>query len=276
MGIIDFHVHMGNLFRNRYPSIELSVHQLIDHMNRHDIDISVLLPCESPEAAPGYFLTQEALRARDIYPDRLIAFVSVDPRMPHSTDQIRIFIDRYGCLGFGELINSLPFDDPLNRGIYAICDEYGLPLVFDMNRTYCWDDPQLTRLERCLKEFPGCKFVGHGPAFWAAISADNEGTGGYPRGPVVPGGPVDRLLGEYENLYADISARSGYNAMTRDPQFTVGFVNRHWHKLLFGSDIMGPGWEVPQLRWLEELDVDRRKKEAIAYGNARRVLGLEV
>ena len=273
--VIDFHVHMGNLFRDKHPWSELSVHQLVDHMNRHNIDVGVLLPCESPEAAPGYFLTEHALAARDMYPDRLIAFVSVDPRMPRYLEQIEVFVKHHGCRGFGELINSLAFDDPRNKAIYAKCDEYGLPLVFEINKDYCYDDTKLSRLEACLKEFPNVKFCGHGPGFWAAISGDYDARGGYPTGPVVPGGPVDRLLGEYDNLYADISARSGYNALTRDPEFTKGFVERHWSKLLFGSDIMGPGWDIPQLRWLEEMELSSEIKWAIAEGNARRILGLD-
>lgn len=273
--MIDFHVHMGNLFRHRAPHAPLTAQQLVDNMNRLGISISVLLPCESPEAAPGYFLTDEALRARDLYPDRLIAFCAVDPRMSRCVEQIDAFVKHYGCKGFGEHINSLAFDDPRNIAIYAKCDELGLPLVFDMNRDYCYDDPRLTRLERCLREFPNVKFVGHGPAFWAAISGDNDGRGGYPSGPVVPGGAVDRLLAEYDNLYADISAHSGYNAMTRDPDFTLKFVGRHWRKLLFGSDIMGPGWHVPQIEWLRTADICDEMRQAIAEGNARRLLGLE-
>ncbi len=272
--MIDFHVHMGNLFRYRWPPRPLTAHQLIDIMDRHGIQVSVLLPCESPEAAPGYFLTEDALAARDLYPERLVAFASVDPRMSRCAEQLEVFISRCGCEGIGEVINSLAFDDPRNKAIYAVADHYGLPLVFDMNRDFCWDDPQLTRLEACLQEFPNCKFVGHGPAFWAAISGDYQGGGGYPSGPVAPGGAVDRLLAEYPNLYADISAHSGYNAMTRDPRFALEFVKRHYRKLLFGTDIMGPGWELKQVAWLQSLPVDEEIRDAIAFGNARELLGL--
>ena len=55
--MIDFHVHPGNLYRYNYPDkIGLSVHQLIERMNREGIEMSVLLPLESPEGASGYFL----------------------------------------------------------------------------------------------------------------------------------------------------------------------------------------------------------------------------
>ena len=43
----------------------------------------------------------------------------------------------------------------------------------------------------------------------------------YPEGPIKPGGITDKLLGDYANLYGDLSANSGNNALSRDPDFTV-------------------------------------------------------
>jgi predicted TIM-barrel fold metal-dependent hydrolase len=273
--MIDFHVHLGNLYRHDYPNkIGLSAHQLIERMNREGIEVSVLLPLESPEGASGYFLTEQAIEARDMYPERLIAFLCVDPRQSHAAKQIDVFVKHYGCKGFGEHINSLAFDDERNKAIYAKCDEYGLPLVFEINSGYCYDEVGLPRLEGCLKEFPSVKFCGHGPGFWAAISGDDDGRAGYPKGPITPGGALDRLLSEYDNLYADISAGSGYNALTRDPEFTKEFIARHWRKLLFGTDYMGHNQPLPQVEWLATLHVTSEIRNAIASGNARRVLGL--
>lgn len=274
--MIDFHVHLGNLYRDRYPSQPpLTPHQLIDRMNREGIEVSVLLPLESPEGGWGYFLTEEAVAARDMYPERLIAFVCVDPRYPRVEEHIDVFVKQYGCKGFGEHVNGLAFDHERNKIIYAKCDEYGLPLVFEINKEYCYDEIGLSRLESCLKEFPNVKFCGHGPGFWCAISGDDDRRCGYPTGPIQPGGAVDRLLAEYDNLYADLSAYSGYNALTRDPEFTEGFIDRHWPKLLWGTDYMGANQSLPQVEWLATLDVAPEVRKAIASKNARRVLGLD-
>ena len=273
--MIDFHVHLGNLYRHSYPdNIGLSVHQLIERMNRECIEMSVLLPLESPEGASGYFLTEQAIEARDTYPERLIAFMCIDPRQARVPEQIDVFVKRYGCKGFGEHINGLAFDDERSKAIYARCDEYGLPLVFEINTRYCYDEVGLPRLESCLREFKNVKFCGHGPGFWSAISSDDP-RGGYPKGRITPGGAVDRLLSEYDNLYADLSAGSGYNALTRDPEFTRGFVDRHWHKLLWGTDYMGHDQPLPQVEWLNTLDVAPDVRNAIASGNARRLLKLD-
>jgi predicted TIM-barrel fold metal-dependent hydrolase len=274
--MIDFHVHLGNLYREGYPhKPPLSVHQLIDRMDREGIELSVLMPLESPEGGWGYWLTEDAITARDLYPERLIAFACVDPRYPNAAELIDQFVTRDGCKGFGEHVNGLAFDDELNKVIYAMCDKHGLPLDFEIAERYCYDDAGLPRLEACLKEFPNITWCGHGPGFWSAISGDDDRTCGYPTGPIVPGGAVDRLLAEHDNLYADLSAHSGYNALTRDPDFTHGFVQRHWRKLLFGTDYMGANQPLPQVAWLASLAVSDEIRSAIARDNARRVLGLD-
>jgi hypothetical protein len=55
-------------------------------------------------------------------------------------------------------------------------------------------------------------------------------------GKIAPGGITDRLLSDYGNFYGDLSAISGYTALSRDLKFTPGFLNRHQDKLIFGSD----------------------------------------
>jgi hypothetical protein len=90
--------------------------------------------------------------------------------------------------------------------------------------------------EAMLKAYPKTKFIGHADAFWANISADYANEAAYPAGKIKRGGVTDRLLGDYPNLYGDLSANSGNNALSRDPEFTPGFLERHQDKLIFGSD----------------------------------------
>jgi predicted TIM-barrel fold metal-dependent hydrolase len=272
--MLDFHAHIGNLARESYPDRPaLTPEQMLDRMDRSGIEMAVLQPLESPEGGWGYSLTEDVITARDKYPERFIAFVCIDPRYPRAAELTGIFVTRYGCKGFGEHVNSLPFDHELNRALYAKCDELGLPLVFG-DDLGCFDEPGLPRLERCLQEFPNCKFCGHGPGFWSAISGDDDRTIVYPTTPTKPGGALDRLLAEYENLYLDLSAGSGYNAMTRDPEFTLGFIERHWQRCLWGTDYCLVHQETPQVEWLALLPVTDEVRYAIGEGNARRVLGL--
>ncbi len=129
-------------------------------------------------------------------------------------------------------------------------------------------------------------FIGHAQSWWAHVSAEvppPEETL-YPKGRVVPGGLADRLLSDYENMWADLSAGSGFGALSRDEDFTRGFLDRHRGKLMFATDcpcLDGKGagldrgcfgWRLKDL--LERLAPDDGAREAILEGNARRLLGL--
>jgi hypothetical protein len=273
--MIDIHTHLNITGRLPGDGPPLTAEQLIDRMNREGVDQSCLLPCESPEVSARPFVHEEAISACHRYPERLILFISVDPRAPRCVELIQHYAATYDVKGFGEVKNSLAFDDPLHKQIYAKCNELGLPLLFHSDPTLCWDEVGLPRLEACLQEFPKVSFIGHGPGWWAAISADDDRSGGYPKDPIKPTGAIDRLLGDYANLYADISAGSGYNALTRDSDFTVGFLERHWRKLLFGTDYLRPGQELRQFEWLRSAPLSDEQRGAIADGNARRILGLD-
>jgi predicted TIM-barrel fold metal-dependent hydrolase len=96
--------------------------------------------------------------------------------------------------------------------------------------------------------------------------------GGYPRGKVTPGGAVDRLLETYPNLYGDLSAESGANAIRRDPEFGREFLIRRADRLLFGTDYLALGQEVPQFELLDGLELPDDVQEKIYRGNARRLL----
>lgn len=273
--MIDFHVHLGNLYRTEYPTRPcFTAAQLIDRMNREGVELSVLLPLESPEGGWGWFLTEEAVAARDQYPERLIAFAVVDPRYPHPDRLLEHFVTRCGCRGFGEHVCPGEFDCERNLVLYRKCAEHGLPVVFEINTEYCTDEVGLPRLERCLKDFPEIAWCGHGPGFWCAISGDDDRSCGYPTGKIQPGGAIELLLEKYDNLWLDLSAGSGYNALTRDPDYTVGLVDRWWHRMLMATDYMGVGQKLPQFQWLRELDITDEMRTAIGSGNARKLLGL--
>ena len=106
-------------------------------------------------------------------------------------------------------------------------------------------------LEKCLKKHPKLKIIGHSQAFWANMSADvtSELMKGYPRGKLNGKGAVWHLLENYENMYCDLSANSGYNAVARDEEKGFEFIEKYQDKILFGLDICTeidpchlPGW----------------------------------
>ena len=273
--MIDFHAHMGVLSRECRPDRpNLTAEGLIAVMDERGIDQAVLLPLESPDWGGGYLLVEQALEARERHPERFLVFACADPRFPLALEFIDHLAGTCDCKGFGEHVNGLPLDDPLNLRLYGKCNELGWPLVFEIARPKIgFDEPHLPRLERLLREFPRVKWVGHGPHFWSAISGDDGvQRGPYPKGPITPGGAIDRLMAQYDNLYADLSGMSGYNAMTRDPEFTTGFLERRWRRLLFGTDICYANEPLPIIDWMRAVPLDEAVRRAIAEDNARALL----
>ena len=273
--MIDTHTHLH--YSGRLPDEPrgITAEQMVDTMNRRGIDKSVLLPMETPEYTSSYCLTDWVIEAAERFPERLIPFIHVDPRKGRSLDLIEHFAKHPLVRGFGEFVDPLVFDDPLRTRMYAKCGELNLPVVFFGAGENSLDEVGLPRLEKCLKEFPKTVFIGHGPRWWNAISADDDGKCSYPGTPVKAGGAGDRLLQEHENMYADISARSGYNAITRDPDFTAGFIERNWRKLLFATDYLSAGHEIGHVKWMRQTPMDEAHRQAISEGNARRILRLD-
>ena len=89
-----------------------------------------------------------------------------------------------------------------------------------------------------LKKHPNMKVLGHSQVFWSEISADvtEEIRSRYPRGKVTEG-RISALMREYGNLYCDLSAGSGANALMRDPDFAAKFIEEFSDRILYGCDI---------------------------------------
>ncbi|MBM3216543.1 amidohydrolase [Candidatus Poribacteria bacterium] len=271
--LIDTQVHVGLLY-DRYPP--LTPKMLLDWMDANDIAMSAPLPLESPEAVSYYITSFEMIALAKEHPDRFLPFCVMDPRMSTSgaKEGPRNVIRRYvemGAVGFGEVIPPLPIDHPLQMDVFAACDEFRLPVVLHMDSQYCTDNPNLDGLERVLRAFPSSVFIGHGPGFWAPISGDvtEAQMGAYPKGPVRSGGAVERLMTTYANLWADLSAGSGHNAIARDWEHGKGFLERHHRKLLFATDYLYPGQPIPHFEMLAEAGVSTAARERIESANAR-------
>jgi hypothetical protein len=122
--------------------------------------------------------------------------------------------------------------------------------------------------------------IGHCPGFWAEISAEVSlrDKFGYPPGPVRKEGSLVRLLRSYPNLYADISARSGLNAISRDREFGARFLNEFHDRILFGTDVCfaGPEERIPTLQHLKGLlgagKINPEVFDAITGTNALKIL----
>jgi predicted TIM-barrel fold metal-dependent hydrolase len=174
-------------------------------------------------------------------PGRFTWFASADLAQPAGIDALTQAV-KAGARGFGEMKLHLATDGPEFRRGYALAAELGVPILIHfqevdhMPNEGTWSTGFATKFESMLKAFPKTTFIGHADAFWANVSADYHNEAAYPAGPIVRGGITDRLLGDYPNLYGDLSANSGNNMLSRDAAFTRDFLGRHQDKLMFGSD----------------------------------------
>lgn len=275
---VDVHTHLGQTWNHTEP---LSAEGLLAWMDQHDIAQAVVLPLVSPESS-AYPLTPDfVLAATKPHRDRLIPFCSVDPRTSYSGGKqgLKDMLRRYaeaGAKGFGEHKPGVRMDDERNMVIYDVCGELNLPVLFHLDQLRNLDEPGLPGLERALKENPQTKFIGHGPGWWASISGDITAAdlARYPDGPVKAGGAIDTLMEKYPNLYGDLSAGSGARAISRDPEFGRAFLIRRADRLMFGTDYLSPGQDVPQLALFRSLDLPAEVQAKVFRDNARQLLGL--
>ena len=174
-------------------------------------------------------------------PGRFTWFNSYDVSQPDA-ERVLAQAVKDGAQGFGEMKFHVAADAPEYRRIYALAADLGVPILIHFQEVDhfpsegTWATGFARTFESILKAYPKTTFIGHADAFWANVSADYRNDAAYPSGPVVRGGVTDKWLGDYGNLFGDLAANSGNNAMSRDPAFTADFLKRHQDKLLFGSD----------------------------------------
>jgi predicted TIM-barrel fold metal-dependent hydrolase len=174
-------------------------------------------------------------------PGRFTWFNSYDVSRPDAEEVLTQAV-KDGAQGFGEMKFHVAADGPELRRAYALAADLRVPILVHFQEVDhfpnegTWATGYARTFESILKAYPKTTFVGHADAFWANVSADYHNEAAYPAGPVKRGGVTDRLLGDYPNLFGDLAANSGNNALSRDPEFTADFVRRHQDKLIFGSD----------------------------------------
>jgi uncharacterized protein len=272
--ILDLHQHTP--YNNRLRDLVLA------HQNQHRVKTTVMLPGE------GWMLkiiggNRECAAFQAAHADRYVRFASADPAESRAIDVLRGNIQR-GAIGIGEMKYHVAVDSPEMHRVYKLAEEMQVPVLLHFEyETY---NTGFERFDKVLKAYPKVNFIGHAQTWWGNISAGLDQLDLYPKGPVKQGGLTDKLLGDYANLYADLSAGSGLNAITRDPEFYRGFIARHSAKLLWGSDCDcndGKGGGIRSgfclaersLALLRKLAPDAATYRKIVYGNAARILKLK-
>jgi predicted TIM-barrel fold metal-dependent hydrolase len=188
-------------------------------------------------------------------------------------------IEKYLKLG-GVVIAEQKFgidcDSPAMQKIYQLAADYRVPVL--MHWQYNMYNYGFERFYKMLEKYPRTTFFGHAQTWWANIDKNYTNQAGlYPKGKVTPSGLTDRYLSDYPNMFGDLSAGSGLNALTRDEEHARDFLQRHQDKLVYGSDCndwasSGPSCQGAQtIAAVRRLAPSKAIERKLLYENAKRV-----
>lgn len=276
----------------------MNIHDAVRNMDEQGIGAAWLLTWEAPVDEYGagdhrYMSPHQlglpfadVIHATELYPDRFVAGWAIDPRRPNAIDRLRAAVDTYRVRVYGELKLRMSYDDLDLIAMYLACGELHLPVLFHLElelpnpggrsvgtasgggRPY-WYGGEFDVLERFLARCPETTFIGHASGFWREISGDGPTLREmYPRGPIQPGGRLTGLLDRFPNLWCDLSAESGFNALSRDPENARSFLQRYSDRCVFGRDY----FDDRLRQFLLGLGLADEVLAAIFSGNALRLI----
>jgi predicted TIM-barrel fold metal-dependent hydrolase len=224
--VIDIHQHTNYSGRTD--------EQLIAHQRTMGIAKSVLLPAGSTgglAAGAGGNDTVVAISRR--LPGEYKFFANELPDIPE-TKKVLEKVLKAGAIGIGEQKFHVECDSKAMQLVASIAAHHGVPVLMHFqHETY---NLGFERFHKMLEQFPRVNFIGHAQTWWGNIDKNHQQAVMYPKGPVTPGGITDRLLTDYPNVYGDLSAGSGLNALLRDEDHAREFLKRHQDRLIYGSD----------------------------------------
>jgi Predicted metal-dependent hydrolase of the TIM-barrel fold len=237
-GVVAAHLHAqsppdwGGPVLDTHLHLRANADACFTHMQGCGVSNAVLLTSAGDQ--------DRAKQEMERRPGRFARSVRTDPTLPDADKVLRDAL-KGGAVSIGEMKFHVALDSPEMRRVYDVAAEMKVPVMmhiqvfphFKGELPYNTGYPQF---DKVLRAYPRTMFIGHGDLFWAHISADVPADRGYPAGPIKTGGLTDKWLSDFPNLYADMSANSGNNALSRDTGFTRDFLVRHQSKLIFGSD----------------------------------------
>ena len=275
--------------QERIPIIDIHQHThyskrtdeaLVAHQRKMGISKTILLPAGSKYGlAAEAFGNDSVVAVAKKYPKEYVYFANELPDIPEARAVIEKYL-KMGAIGIGEQKFPVEADSKHMQLIADIAKEYKVPVL--MHFQHGEYNYGIERFHTMLEKYKSVNFIGHAQTFWSNISKDTDQKVMYPTGKVTPGGITDRLLADYPNMFADLSAGSGFNAFNRDRDHGREFIKRHQDKLLFGSDCND--WEGEgkkcigsnQIAQMKELCPDTKILRKIFYQNSSKLFRIKV
>jgi predicted TIM-barrel fold metal-dependent hydrolase len=280
--IIDIHQHLG--YSGRPNEV------LLAHQRAIGATTTILLPAGRPvNTASTHEGKSNGLDAQALGNEACYQFAKAHstgfafganevPDIEGATKEIERYLDR-GALLIGEQKFGVECDSPQMERIYLLAQAHRVPVL--MHWEFEKYNYGFERFYKMLDKYPGVNFIGHAQTWWANIDKNQHDQSVlYPKGPITPGGLTERYLSDYPNMYGDLSAGSGLNALTRDEDFTREFLTRHQRKLVYGSDCNdldggGPKCLGAQIiAAIRRLAANKTIERQLLYGNAKQLVRL--
>jgi uncharacterized protein len=268
--VVDIHQHTNYTGRDDAT--------LIEHQRRMGVAKTVLLPAGRRFGlAAAAYGNESCLAIVKQHPGQYYFFANEAPYADEAGEVIEKYLE-LGAIGIGEQKFHILCDSPYIDRIARIAADYKVPIL--MHFEHGAYNTGIERFHNVLEKHPRVNFIGHAQTWWGNIDAKLDRRDLYPKTKVTPGGISDRLLADYPNMFGDLSAGSGNNALTRDEDHAREFLKRHQDKLLFGSDCNdreGQGENcigTRTLAVLRRLAPDGNVLQKILAGNAHRIMRL--
>ena len=277
--IVDIHQHLN--YTGRPDEV------LLAHQRAIGVTKTILLPSGRPvDRASTHKGVANGLQAETLGNEACYQFATAHsgayafganevPDLAGTTREIERYLKR-GAVLIGEQKFGVECDSPEMQRIYALAQAHDVPVL--MHWQFKMYNYGFERFHKMLEKYPKVNFLGHAQTWWGNIDKKHsDQTVMYPKGPVTPGGLTDRYLSDYPNMFGDLSAGSGLNALTRDEDFTRDFLVRHQDKLVYGSDCADReggsaacqgGRTIAAIR---KLAASKEVERKLLYGNAKRL-----
>jgi predicted TIM-barrel fold metal-dependent hydrolase len=268
--VIDLHQHTN--YNDRTDD------QLVAHQRKMGITRTVLLPAGSKyglAAKCGGNDTVVALAAG--YPKEFVYFANELPDIPETKAVLEKYL-KAGAIGIGEQKFPVECDSPGMQLVFAIARDHRVPVLMHFQHEAY--NTGIERFYKMVEKYPAVTFIGHAQTWWGNLDKNHTQSVMYPKTRVTPGGITVRLLSDYPNVYGDLSAGSGLNALLRDEDHARDFLKRHQDRLLFGSDCNDREGEgsncigAQQLATIRRLAPDAAAVRKILHDNTARLLGM--
>ena len=280
--IIDIHQHTHYSGRNDQL--------LLAHQRAMGITTTILLPAGRPViSASTHYGESNGLEAEaggndacykfaQDHPDEFTFGACEVPDVSGATVEIEKYL-KLGAKVIGELKFGVECDAKQMQKIYKLAEAYNVPVL--MHWQFKKYNYSFEKFHKMLKKYPKVNFLGHAQTWWANVDKNHKDQSIlYPKTKVTAGGWTDRLLSDYPNMFADLSAGSGLNFFTRDEEHTKGFLQRHQDKLIYGSDCSDPVGQGSQCQGSQTIAAIRRLspnkaiERKLLFENAKRIFRL--